>query len=91
MHLGYRFFLILENETSASVTPNLMVFCADDGDGGQTVAGVHLDFDDHPLQADHSAEIDTGLHHSSYADITGNAMVETWNRLDRGCGNGICS
>jgi hypothetical protein len=55
-----------------------MVFCTDDRDRGQTVADVHLDFDDHPLQADRGAGIDAGLHHSPHADINGNAMAAAW-------------
>jgi hypothetical protein len=41
--------LTLENKTSASVRLNIMVFCPDDDEGGQSLAGVDLDFDDDPF------------------------------------------
>ncbi len=37
-----------------------MVFCPDDDDGGQSFAGINLDFDDDPLQADHGAGVYAG-------------------------------
>ena len=60
----------LENSTSANVRLNLMVFWPDDGDRRQSIAGVDLHFDDHPLQADHGAGIDAGKHAPHFTSFT---------------------
>ena len=38
------------------------VFCADDDDAGQAIAGVDLYFDDEAIQAHDSARINAGEH-----------------------------
>ena len=52
------FNLIRENNSYANVMLNLMVFCTDDDDGGQSFAGI--DLDDDPLQAGHGAGASAG-------------------------------